>query len=58
MTSSPLSSDVQEVVVGALLGVAVALGAQYALTWRNLRWTWALLPASVGLFATVGFRGR
>jgi hypothetical protein len=42
-------------VIGALLGIAVALGAQYVLTWRNLRWTWALLPAAVGLFATAGF---
>jgi TraM recognition site of TraD and TraG len=55
MTSSPLSGGVQEVVIGALLGIAVALGAQYVLTWRNLRWTWALLPAAVGLFATAGF---
>jgi murein DD-endopeptidase MepM/ murein hydrolase activator NlpD len=56
MTSSPLSGDVQEVVIGALLGIAVALGAQYVLTWRNLRWTWALVPAAVGLFATAGLR--
>jgi hypothetical protein len=54
MTSSPLSGDVQEVVVGALLGIAVALGAQYALIWRNLRWTWALLPAAVGVLVTAG----
>jgi TraM recognition site of TraD and TraG len=54
MTSSPLSGDVQEVVIGALVGVAVALGAQYVLTWRNLRWTWALVPVAVGLFATAG----
>jgi hypothetical protein len=52
MTSSPLSGDVQEVVIGALLGIVVSLGAQYALTWRNLRWTWALLPAAVGALVT------
>jgi hypothetical protein len=39
MTSTPLSGDVQEVVIGALLGIVVSLGAQYLLTWRNLRWT-------------------
>jgi hypothetical protein len=54
MTSSPLSGDVHDALIGALLGVVVALGAQYALTWRNLRWTWALPPAAVGLFATAG----
>jgi hypothetical protein len=46
MTSTPLGGEVQEVVIGALVGVVVALGAQYALTWRHLRWTWALLPAA------------
>jgi TraM recognition site of TraD and TraG/Bacterial protein of unknown function (DUF853) len=56
MTSSPLSGEVQEVVIGALVGIVVALGAQYVLTWRNLRWTWALPPAAVGLFATAGLR--
>jgi TraM recognition site of TraD and TraG len=54
MTSSLLSGEVEEVVIGALLGIVAALGAQYALTWRNLRWTWALVPAAVGLFATAG----
>jgi TraM recognition site of TraD and TraG/Bacterial protein of unknown function (DUF853) len=52
MTSTPLSGDVQEVVIGALLGIVVSLGAQYLLTWRNLRWTWALLPAAVGALVT------
>jgi hypothetical protein len=56
MTSSPLSGEVQEVLIGVLLGVVVALGAQYLLTRRNLRWTWALLPAALGLVATAGLR--
>lgn len=57
MTSNPLSGDVQECLIGALLGIAAALGAQYGLTWRNLRWTWALLPGALGILATAGLRG-
>ena len=56
MASSPLGREVQEVVIGALLGIVVALGVQYALAWRNLRWTSALVPAATGLFATAGLR--
>ena len=57
MTSNPLSGDLQEGLIGALLGIAAALGAQYGLTWRNLRWTWALLPGALGILATAGLRG-
>jgi hypothetical protein len=52
MDSTPLDGGVQTVMVGALIGIAAALGAQYLLAWRNLRWTWALIPASVGVLAT------
>ena len=49
MTPSPLLTAAQEVVIGAGIGIAVASGAQYVLVWRNLRWTWALLPAAIGM---------
>jgi hypothetical protein len=52
MDSTPLDGGVQTVMVGALIGIAAALGAQYLLAWRNLRWTWALIPAGVGVLAT------
>jgi hypothetical protein len=54
MRSSSLGGEMREALLGALLGIAVALGAQYALTWRNLRWTWALVPSGLGLVAAAG----
>lgn len=56
MTSNPLSGDMQEGLIGVVLGITAALGAQYGLTWRNLRWTWALLPAALGILAAAGLR--
>lgn len=56
MTSNPLSGDIQEGLIGGVVGIAAALGAQYGLTWRNLRWTWGLLPAALGILATSTLR--
>ena len=56
MTSNPLSGDIQEGLTGGVVGIAAALGAQYGLTWRNLRWTWGLLPAVLGILATSALR--
>ena len=48
MDLSPLSGEQQEVLIGLLLGVGVALFAQYLFPWRNLRWTWALFAVPIG----------
>lgn len=48
MEANPLLVTAQDVFVGGLTGVVLALVAQYSLGWLRLRWTWALSPAAVG----------
>ncbi len=48
MDLSSLSGQQQKVLIGVLLGVGVALAAQYLFPWRNLRWTWALFAVPIG----------
>jgi hypothetical protein len=48
MGPNPLLVTVQDALVGGLIGLMLALVAQYALGWLRLRWTWALFPAVIG----------
>jgi hypothetical protein len=56
MASSPLDGDLGEALVGVLLGIGAAFGTQYVFVWRNLRWSWALLPAGTGVLVGAGAR--
>lgn len=38
----------RHILLGCLIGVAASMLAQYALGWLRLRWTWALIPGTVG----------
>jgi hypothetical protein len=54
MASSPLDGDFGDALVGGLLGIGAAFGAQYLFVRRNLRWSWALLPAAAGVLVVAG----
>jgi hypothetical protein len=56
MAASPLRGDLQEALIGALIGIVAASAPQYVFVSWNLCWSWALPPACASLLVAAGAR--